>query len=164
MGYDYGSSPCTRLCNSGQRWLHWGGEEYRTKKKQEQEEAIEFFMRFARADCDHIAIENLMGIMSTLYKKPSCTYNPYDFEGETECKKTCLWLKGLPSLKGTRKVPLPKEERTQGIWKAHFESKKLAWNDPMAAKYRSKTPVGVAKAIAEQYGKILLGGSNEILY
>ena len=62
----------------------------------------------------------------------------------------------MPSLKGTRKAPLPKEERTQGIWKAHFEGKKLAWNDPMTAKYRSKTPVGVANAIAEQYGKILL--------
>lgn len=148
--------PCTRLCNSGQRWLYWGSEEYQAKKKKEQEEAIEFFMAFVNADCDRIAIENPMGIMSTLYQKPSCTYNPYDFEGETECKKTCLWLKGLPPLKGTREVPLPKEERTQGIWKAHFGGKKLAWNDPMTAKYRSKTPEGVAKAIAEQYGKILL--------
>lgn len=148
--------PCTRLCNSGQRWLYWGSEEYQARKKKEQEEAIEFFMAFANADCDRIAIENPMGIMSTLYQKPNCTYNPYDFEGETECKKTCLWLKGLPPLQGTRTTPLPKEERTQGIWKAHFEGKKLAWNDPLTAKYRSKTPKGVAKAIAEQYGKILL--------
>ena len=86
--------PCTRLCNSGQRWLYWGSEEYQAKKKQEQEEAIKFFMYFVNADCNHIAIENPMGIMSTLYQKPSCTYNPYDFEGETECKKTCLWLTG----------------------------------------------------------------------
>lgn len=28
--------PCTRLCNSGQRWLYWGTEEYRAKKKKEQ--------------------------------------------------------------------------------------------------------------------------------
>lgn len=144
--------PCTRLCNSGQRWLYWGDEEYRSKKRREQEEAIEFFMRFVNADCDRIAIENPSGIMSTHYRKPDCTYNPYDFEGETECKKTCLWLKGLPSLKPTRETPLPKEERTQGIWKAHFGDRKLAWNDPETAKLRSKTPHGVAKAMAEQWG------------
>jgi hypothetical protein len=144
--------PCTRLCNSGQRWLYFGSEEYRAKKKKDQEEAITFFMQFVNADCDRIAIENPSGIMSTIYRKPDCTYNPYDFEGETECKKTCLWLKGLEPLKPTRKVPLPKEERTQGIWRAHFGDKKLAWNDPETARLRSKTPHGVAKAMAELWG------------
>lgn len=144
--------PCTRLCNSGQRWLYWGSEEYRAKKRKEQEEAIEFFMYFANADCDKIAIENPSGIMSTHFRKPDCTYNPYDFEGETECKKTCLWLKGVPPLMPTRTVSLPKEERTQGIWKAHFGDRKLAWNDPETAKLRSRTPKGVAQAMAEQWG------------
>lgn len=144
--------PCTRLCNSGQRWLYWGDEAYREKKKKAQEKAIAFFMRFVNADCEHIAIENPNGIMSTHYKKPDCTYNPYDFEGETECKKTCLWLKGLEPLKPTRTEPLPKEERTQGIWKAHFGDKKLAWNDPETARLRSQTPIGVANAMAQQWG------------
>ena len=149
--------PCTRLCNSGQRWLYWGDEEYRGKKKKDQEEAIVFFMRFVNADCDKIAIENPSGIISTIYRKPDYTYNPYDFEGETECKKTCLWLKGLDPLKPTRKVPLPKEERTQGIWKAHFGDKKLAWNDPETARLRSQTPLGVARAMAEQWGGLVDG-------
>ena len=144
--------PCTRLCNSGQRWLYWGSEEYRANKKKEQEEAIDFFMFWTTVDCDRIAIENPMGIMSTHYRKPDCTYNPYDFEVETECKKTCLWLKGLEPLKPTRKVPLSKEERTQGIWKAHFGDKKLSWNDPETARLRSQTPIGVAEAMAEQWG------------
>ena len=144
--------PCTRLCNSGQRWLYWGDEEYRAKKKKEQEEAIKFFMQFVSADCDKIAIENPMGIMSSLYRKPDCTYNPYDFKDETECKKTGLWLKSLEHLKPTREIPLPKSERTQGIWKAHFGDKKLAWNDPETSRLRSQTPVGVAKAMAEQWG------------
>lgn len=143
--------PCTRLCNSGQRWLYWGDELYRSRKIAEQQKAIVFFMMFALADCDKIAIENPGGIMSTAYRKPDCVYNPYDFEGETECKKTCLWLKGLPPLKPTREEPLPKEERTQGIWKAHFGDKKLAWNDPETARLRSQTPHGVAKAMAEQW-------------
>lgn len=145
--------PCTRLCNSGQRWLYWGDEEYRLKKKKEQEEAVEFFLKFTKADCPRIAIENPIGIMSSLYRKPDFTYNPYDFENETECKKTGIWIIGdIKPLKPTRKEPLPKEQRTQGIWKAHFGDKKLAWNDPETAKLRSKTPGGVAKAMAEQWG------------
>lgn len=144
--------PCTRLCNSGQRWLWWGDDAYKSLKLAEQRFAIVFFMRIALADCDKIAIENPSGIMSSAYRKPDCTYNPYDFEGETECKKTCLWLKGLEPLKPTRKVPLPKEERTQGIWRAHFGDRKLAWNDPETARLRSQTPWGVAYAMAEQWG------------
>ena len=142
--------PCTRLCSSGQRWLYWGDENYRAIKMKERNKAIEFFMHFVNANCDKIAIENPVGIMSTLYRKPDFIYNPYDFKGETECKKTCLWLKGLPPLKPNQ--TLPKEKRTQGIWKAHFENKKLAWNNPLTAKLRSVTPIGVAKAMANQWG------------
>ena len=144
--------PCTRLCNSGQRWLYFGDDKYKSQKIAEQQKAIVFFMMFALADCDKIAIENPGGIMSTAYRKPDCVYNPYDFDGETECKKTCLWLKGLPPLKPTRKEPLPKEQRTHGIWKAHFGDKKLAWNNPETARLRSQTPYGVARAMAEQWG------------
>lgn len=142
--------PCTRLCSSGQRWLYFGSEEYRIKKIKEQKKAIDFFMRFVNADCDKIAVENPIGIMSTHYRRPDQIYNPYDFRGETECKKTCLWLKGLYPLKATQ--ILPKEKRTQGIWKAHFYGKTYAWNDPQTAKLRSKTPWGVAYAMAEQWG------------
>lgn len=144
--------PCTRLCSSGQRWLYFGSEEYRIKKIKEQKKAIDFFMRFVNADCDKIAVENPIGIMSTHYRCPNQIYNPYDFEGETECKKTCLWLKGLPPLQSTQN--LQKEQRTQGIWKAHFDGKTYAWNDPQTAKLRSKTPWGVARAMAEQWGNL----------
>lgn len=144
--------PCTRLCNSGQRWLYWGDEEYRNKKYEEQKRSIVFFMRMFLANADRIAVENPSGIMSTLFRKPDCTYNPYDFEGETETKKTCLWLINLPPLKPTQTIP--KEMRTQGIWKAHFDGKCYGWNDPVTATLRSKTPVGVAKAMAEQWGEL----------
>ena len=143
--------PCTRLCNSGQRWLYWGDEEYRAKKKKEQEEGIAFFMHFTKTNAKKVAIENPSGIMSTLYRKPDFTYNPYDFEGETECKKTCIWLIGdIKPLKPTQ--TLQKELRTQGIWKANFDGKQYAWNSPEVAKLRSKTPMGVAKAMADQWG------------
>ena len=109
-------------------------------------------MRFVAADCDRIAIENPLGIMSTAYRHPDCIYNPYDFNGEAECKKACLWLKGLQPLVPTRKTPLPKEERAHGIWRAEFAGKKYSWNAPETAILRSKTPVGVAEAMAEQWG------------
>ena len=144
--------PCTRLCNSGQRWLYYGDELYRLKKRKEQEDAIKFFMRFVNADSDRIVIENPSGIMSTHYRKPDCTYNPYDFEGETECKKTCLWLKGVKPLKPTRTTPLSPKDRTHGIFKGQFNGKQYAWNDPETARLRSQTPVGVAIAMADQWG------------
>lgn len=148
--------PCTRLCNSGQRWLYYGDKEYRHKKIKDQEEAIRFFMCFVNAECDKIAIENPCGIMSTLYRKPDCVYNPYDFIGETDCKKTCLWLKGLPVLKPSRITPLPKEFRTQSIWKGSFNGKSYSWSSPECSRLRSKTPLGVAKAMADQWGKLLI--------
>lgn len=142
--------PCTRLCASGQRWLYYGTTEYREKKKHEQRQAIDFFMQMINANCDKIAVENPVGIMSTLHRKPDCIYNPYDFAGETECKKTCLWLKNLPPLVPTQK--LPKEKRTHNMWKAVFNGKKYSYSDPLVAKFRSKTPEGVARAMAEQWG------------
>ena len=137
--------PCTHLCAAGQRWFAEG-----RKPIKWQREAIAFFYQFVTADCDKIAIENPVGIMSTCYRKPDQIYNPYDFKGETECKKTCLWLKGLEPLKATQ--ILPKEQRTQGIWKAQFNGKQYSWNDPLTAKLRSQTPWGVACAMAEQWG------------
>lgn len=144
--------PCTRLCTTGQRWLYFGSKEYRSKKISEQQKAIVFFMHFVYANCDKIIIENPQGIMSTAYRKPDCIYNPYDFEGETEQKKTCLWIKGVSPLQTTRKVPLPKEERTHNIFESKNNGKSIAFNSSECSKMRSKTPLGVAKAMAEQWG------------
>lgn len=142
--------PCTRLCSSGQRWVHWGSDEYRKAKISEQNKAIAFFMIFTKADCDRIAIENPVSIMSSKYRKPECIYNPYDFKGETDCKKTCLWLKGLPPLRPNQQ--LPPEKRTNSVLNARFGSIQLTWNNPMTARLRSVTPEGVARAMAEQWG------------
>ena len=64
--------------------------------------AMQFFMSFANADCDRIAIENPIGVMNTCYRKPDQIIHPYMFaesENDTEqyvTKATCLWLKQLP--------------------------------------------------------------------
>ena len=66
--------PCTHLCNSGQRWFLEG-----KKPLKLQREAISFFYKFVLADCEKIAIENPIGIMSTCYRKPDQILNPYQY-------------------------------------------------------------------------------------
>jgi hypothetical protein len=103
---------------------------------------------FANLQCEKVAIENPVGIMSTVYRKPDQIINPYEF-GHTECKKTCLWLKGLPKLTHTKVIPL--EQRTHNLWRAVFDGKQYSWNDPMVSKLRNKTFKGIAMAMAQQW-------------
>ena len=124
--------PCTNLAVSGARYF---------KEKQEdgrQQASIEFFMQFANADCKRIAIENPIGIMSTRYRKPDQIIHPWQF-GHGETKATCIWLKGLPKLQPTDIV----KGREQRIWKMQ--------PGPERAKLRSKTYLGIARAMAEQW-------------
>lgn len=139
--------PCTHLAVSGARWFTSGH-----KPIELQYEARDFFMQFANADCDKIAIENPIGRMSTYWRKPDQIINPWQF-GHTTNKKTCLWLKGVPLLKATEIIPA--EKRTNEIWKSEFNGKKVAWGTDECRKMRSKTFPGIAKAMAEQWaGKI----------
>lgn len=148
--------PCTQLCNSGQRWFH----EHK-KPRRLQFEAIRFFYRFVLADCEKIAIENPMGIMSTCFRKPTQIIQPYEY-GHPVRKTTCLWLKKLPPLKPTKIVEpeiIHSNGRTGGYsgnsWHCKDENGKiLAWNNPLTAKIRSKTYPGIAKVMATQWGTL----------
>jgi len=84
--------PCTDLCVSGARW-------FKEKKADgRQQSAIDFFMFFTHLkEVRFVAIENPIGIMSRLYRKPDQIIQPWQF-GHGETKATCLWLFGLPKL------------------------------------------------------------------
>ena len=132
--------PCTHLAVSGARWFKEG-----VKPISLQDEAAKFFMRFINADCDRIAVENPICVMSTRYRKPDQIINPFQF-GHMEQKKTCLWLKNLPKLAETNNVyeammKLPEKQRAK-VW----------WMGSNHSKERSKTFPGIAKAMAEQWG------------
>lgn len=127
--------PCTDLAVSGARWF----AEKRADGRQQR--SIEFFKLFTDLDCQKVAIENPIGIMSREYRKPDQIIHPWMF-GHGETKATCLWLKGLPKLTPTNIV----EGREQRIWKMP--------PGPERAKERSKTFPGIAKAMAEQWGGI----------
>lgn len=124
--------PCTHLAVSGARYFE------QKRKDGRKQAAIDFFMQFANADCSKIAIENPVGIMSTVWKKPDQIIQPWQF-GHGETKKTCLWLKGLPPLVPTNIV----DGREQRIWKMPPSADR--------AKNRAKTFPGIAKAMAEQW-------------
>lgn len=96
--------PCTYLTVSGNRWYNverYG--ESAIKRLEDKRKAIEFFMQFVHADCEKIAIENPIGVMSKEYRKPDQIVQPYWF-GHPVGKSTCLWLKGLPLLEPTNMV------------------------------------------------------------
>ena len=135
--------PCTHLAVSGAKW-------FKEKRKDgRQKQGIDFFMQFINAKCKRIAIENPVGIMSTVWRKPDQIIQPWMF-GHGETKATCLWLKNLPILKPTN-IVIGREQR---IWKIQPSKER--------AKIRSKTFPGIAKAMAEQWGKaiIISGGIN----
>lgn len=152
--------PCTYLTVAGNRYFNidkYG--EKALKRIQDREEALKFFMKFVNADCDHIAIENPVGVVSTRYRKPDCIISPHQF-GHPVSKKTCLWLKNLPILTPTNIVEYEKihsKGKTGGYsgasWHAVDEDGKIIpWDDPRTAKIRSKTYIGIAEAMAEQWG------------
>lgn len=127
--------PCTHLAVSGARYFE------KKRKDGRQQQGIDFFMEFVNADCEKIAIENPIGIMSTQYRKPDQIIQPWMF-GHGETKATCLWLKNLPKLEPTDIV----DGREQRIWKMP--------PGPERAKERSKTYEGIARAMASQWSDI----------
>lgn len=157
--------PCTDLAVSGARHFE--------KKRADgrQRDSIEFFCQFLNADCEKIAIENPIGIISGDYIlkwfpglaekyglpiKPSQIIQPYEY-GHTARKATCLWLKNLPLLKATKIVEPELLHYTGKNGKKITFSKDYCgafdWNDANdRRKKRSKTYAGVAKAMAEQWG------------
>jgi len=149
--------PCTHLAVSGAAWFE------QKRKDGRQQEGIDFFLKLANVDIKHIALENPVGIMSKLYRKPDQIIQPYFFGDEAQ-KTTCLWLKNLPKLKHFDKVDLFNNKIThtkpQGniIFKNgkmySFASNKWYKNKEVRSKARSKTFPGIAKAMAEQWGNL----------
>lgn len=131
--------PCTDLASSGARYFAQKRADGR------QQRSIAFFMAFVNADCERIAIENPIGIMSSQYRKPDQIVQPWMF-GHGETKATCLWLKGLKPLAPTNVV----QGREQRVWRMP--------PSPDRARLRSVTYAGIARAMAEQWAGPCLEG------
>lgn len=128
--------PCTHLSVSGARHFEAKRQDGR------QQSAVSFFMALAKADIPMIAIENPVCVMSSMWRKPDQTIQPWQF-GHGETKATCLWLKGLPLLRPTNIV----DGREQRIHRMPPSADR--WKE------RSRTFIGIAQAMADQWGSIL---------
>lgn len=152
--------PCTFLSVSGARWFyhpedgHLPTDERRPhprypRRRQDQEDAVKFFLTLYNAPANKIAVENPIGVMSTKFRKPDQIIEPFMFGNEAS-KKTCLWLKGLPKLVPTNIVGKGKMQvlasgKTLPEWYSNASKKERG-------KIRSKTFQGIADAMANQWG------------
>lgn len=123
--------PCTYLAVSGARWFK--------DRRKEQAEALEFVKKLMDAPIARIALENPVSIISSRIRKPSQIIQPWQF-GHGETKATCLWLKNLLPLVPTKIV----DGREARVHRAS--------PGPDRWKERSRTLVGIADAMAEQWG------------
>jgi hypothetical protein len=135
--------PCTYLAVSG---MHWTTRGFRDPKL--TEDALEFVQMLMDAPVEKICIENLVSVISTRIRKPDQIVQPWHF-GEDASKKTCLWLKNLPLLVASN--PLPGNNKTRRANQTASGQNKLA---PSADRWkeRSRTYLGIAKAMANQWG------------
>lgn len=128
--------PCTRLCNSGVRWL-----QERDLWTDMRASAL-FFKALLNARLDRIAVENPIPhkyAVEIIGRKYDQIIQPWMF-GHGETKATCLWLKNLPFLKPTKIV----KGRTPRVH--HASPGKERWKE------RSRTYKGIAEAMADQWG------------
>jgi hypothetical protein len=144
--------PCTHLAVSGAAWFE------QKRKDGRQQEGIKFFMDIINAPIKHIAVENPIGIMSKLFRKPDQLIQPYYF-GDEASKKTCLWLKNLPLLYHNDKPNLFDDYKTH-VGKGKIVNGYPAWMFNNDKKHRSKTFPGIAEAMAKQWGEYLLNKYN----
>lgn len=134
--------PCTYLASSG---LHWNKRV--PGRAQLTEDALDFVRLLLNAKSPHIALENPVGCISTRIRKPDQIIQPWQF-GEDASKATCLWLVGLPPLQPTNVI-----EKARYVNQTPSGQNKLGLS-PTRAKDRSRTYVGIANAMAQQWGRL----------
>jgi len=140
--------PCTYLTVSGNKWMKPEYADRFPGRAEQRESAVKFFMALANAHIPKIAIENPIGVMSSLWRKPDQVIQPWMF-GHGETKATCLWLKNLPKLVPTHMKGdlFAEEEPMERVQRLHrLPPSAERWKE------RSRTFAGIAKAMAEQWG------------
>ncbi len=155
--------PCTYLSNAGACRLYPKKGQLNQERYEKGLAAKAFLMKFLKADCEHIAVEN--PIPSKVFELPpySQIVQPYEY-GHPYTKKTCLWLKGLPKLKSTNVLTEYKPYVSCGT--SHNKGNKDKAGVSRrggSAIIRSKTFPGIAAAMARQWSDYLTGKSERQL-
>lgn len=130
--------PCTRLCNSGVRWLAerdlWA----------DLDEGAALFSAFWNAPIERVAVENPVMHRHAKariinYQPPAQSIQPWQF-GHGETKRTCLWLRNLPPLVPTN-IVAGRDARVHRMSPG-----------PDRWRERSRFYPGIAEAMADQWG------------
>lgn len=146
--------PCTRLCNSGVRWLTapppgktsaqmWG----------ELDAGVDLFTACWQAPVPRVAVENPVMHKHARQRLPADLARPQIVQpwwfGDPAFKATGFYLRGLPPLAPTNRLTPPKPGTDEHKrWSAIHR----ASPGPDRAKFRSTTFPGIANAAAEQWG------------
>lgn len=157
--------PCTYLAVSGAQWYYHPEDKNLPFEKrrshprypnraQDREDGIKFFLFLADANVKRIAIENPVGIMSTRWRKPDQSIQPYMF-GDPYSKNTCLWIKNLRPLHPSKAT----DDHGERIFFGSGKSQPKWYSDGFTKtksaierqKWRSKTFPNIARVIAEQW-------------
>ncbi len=134
--------PCTHLAVSGARWFK--------EKLLQQDEALRFVRMLMNAPIHKICIENPVSVISTKIRRPDQIIQPYQF-GHRSKKTTCLWLKNLPKLKATDIVE-PDIYICKNGKRFSRDYMVTLQAGQSRGHLRSITYLGIAKAMAEQWG------------
>jgi len=141
--------PCTHLASAGAK--HFAAK----RADGRQQQGVDLFMAIVdacRKSAKAWAIENPIGIMSRLYRKPDQIIQPYWF-GDEARKSTCLWTYNLPKLIPTNMVSQGEIHTTAG-GKRLPKWYNIPPSNPDRWKIRSKTFQGIADAMAAQWGAV----------
>jgi hypothetical protein len=142
--------PCTYLTNAGSVRMRVKGV-IQEERMEKAIKAKKFFMKFINADCKRVAVEN--PVPGKIHNLPAYDQiiQPYQF-GHPYSKRTCLWLKGLPHLVPTKIIDKYELYVNGGNLDAKGNYRRLKGRNERDAKTRSKTFLGIAEAMAEQWG------------
>lgn len=140
--------PCTYLSSSG---LHWNKR--RPERAAMTEKAYEFATRCISAAVPRLCMENPIGCLSTMIRKPEQIVQPYQF-GEDASKATCLWLNNLPPLAPTKHIT-PRIVGGLKRWANQTDSgQNRLGPSPTRAADRARTYQGIANAMAAQWSNL----------
>lgn len=139
--------PCTYFALSGNRWLHGPGAPERIKKRTD---ALTFIFALIGTTDGPYAVENPLGTLSSLWRKPDQIINPYDF-GDTSRKPTGLWLRGLPPLVKTGPLVEPEIVVIGGKPYPKWHADSLNLPHAQRGKARSLFYTGIAEAMVAQW-------------
>lgn len=150
--------PCTYMSKAGARWMYPTAGNIDPERYRLAMEAKEFFMKFINANCKHIAVENPRPLKVVGLPKPTQVIQPYEY-GHPYSKATLLWLKGLPKLNPAdiQEHYAPYLPSNTGAFSRGGGGSRGVAHD---AKTASKTFLGVAKAMAEQWTEYLMNNKE----